>query len=170
MNGPKGSLSKWKFKDLPKSYGKLVAWYAPRPIRNQAELEAATAVIDAMAGHDLTTDQDDYLDLVSTLVSDYEEQHDPVSTKGMSPVETLKYFLEEAGMSAADFGRILGNRELGAKILRGDRELTVEQIALLAERFAVSAELFMPRSRHSKSRPRAKTAAFWRSSSRTRLH
>jgi len=134
---------KWKFKDVPKSYARLVAWYAPRPIRSEADLLAATERIDVMAGHDLNPDQDDYLDLLSTLVSAYEDIHYPVRTKDMTPREALKCILEESGMKPTELGELLGNRELGPKILRGERELTVNQIAILSEHFAMSPEFFI---------------------------
>ena len=99
-----------KFKDLPKTYAKLVAWYAPRPIRNEAERQAATAMIDTMAGHALNRDQDDYLDLLSTLLSEYEEVLYPVRMDESTPLERLRYLLEESRTTASDLGRLLGNR------------------------------------------------------------
>jgi HTH-type transcriptional regulator / antitoxin HigA len=80
MNAATPFSPRMKFKDLPTTYAGLVALYPPRPIHNETELAAATSMIDAMAGHDLTPDQDDYLDLVSSLVSDYEDRIRPRKT------------------------------------------------------------------------------------------
>ncbi len=162
----------WKFKDLPKTYAKLVACYAPRPVRNEAERQAATAMIDALAGHALNRDQDDYLDLLSTLLSEYEDVRYAVRAKEVSPLEALQYLMEESGTSAADLGRLLGNREAGSKILRGERELSVHDIALLSERFAISPEYFMPKvTRPAKARIRAGRNARlpWRGAVRERV-
>jgi antitoxin component HigA of HigAB toxin-antitoxin module len=47
-------------------------------------------------------------------------------------------------MSGADLSRILGgSRNLGAMILRGDRNLTVAHIRKLAAHFKVSPEVFI---------------------------
>lgn len=47
-------------------------------------------------------------------------------------------------MKAADLSRLLGaDRTLGAKILRGERNLTVPHLRILAERFKVSPALFV---------------------------
>ena len=52
--------------------------------------------------------------------------------------------MTEHNMNGADLSRILGgSRNLGAMILRGDRNLTVAHIRKLATYFKVSAELFI---------------------------
>lgn len=135
--------SKWKFKDLPKTYAKLVAWYAPRPIRNETECQAATGMIDALAGHALNRDQDDYLDLLSTLVEAYDKEHHAIKAGKMTPLEALEYLMEESGMTAADLGKLLGERTLGSKILRGERKIRLTYAKALAMRFCVDIGLFI---------------------------
>jgi hypothetical protein len=51
--------------------------------------------------------------------------------------------IEQNGMNASALGELLGNRSLGSKILREERELSKEHIRKLCERFAVSADLFI---------------------------
>ena len=46
-------------------------------------------------------------------------------------------------MSVSDLGRLLGQRELGSKILRGDRELSKAHIRTLANHFRVTAAMFI---------------------------
>ena len=58
--------------------------------------------------------------------------------------EILQHLLEEHGLAAADLSRILGgSRNLGAMILRGDRNLTLAHIRKLAAHFHVGSELFI---------------------------
>lgn len=60
------------------------------------------------------------------------------------PQARLRHLLAESGMSAAGLSRLLGgSRNLGAMILRGDRNLTVAHIRKLSDHFRVSPELFM---------------------------
>jgi HTH-type transcriptional regulator / antitoxin HigA len=151
-----------KFKDLPTTYERLVTYYAPRPIGSAAELARATAIVDVLAGHKLNHDQEDYLDLVSTIVSDYEQRHHPVRSGRLTPVEALKVLAEEAGMSASDLGRLLGNRELGSKILRGERGLSLNHIAILAERFAMEPQVFMTAGTRARARPSPEVRPSWR--------
>jgi len=52
--------------------------------------------------------------------------------------------IEENGMSAAVLSRLLGaDRSLGVRILNGDRNLTIEHIKKLAQRFQVPMETFL---------------------------
>jgi antitoxin component HigA of HigAB toxin-antitoxin module len=47
-------------------------------------------------------------------------------------------------MNAADLSRILAtSRNLGAMILRGERQLTLAHVRTLSKRFNVSADLFL---------------------------
>ena len=133
------------FDELPTKYHELVARFPLRPIHDRAELEDATQILDAMALHesDFSNDQADYFDVLSSLVSNYEAEHDPLLIPKSSPVQTLKSLLNAHEMTASDLGRILGNRELGSKILRGERKLTVNHIKKLAKRFRLEPSLFI---------------------------
>jgi antitoxin component HigA of HigAB toxin-antitoxin module len=132
------------FGKLPKTYEGLCHFHLPRPIHDRVELDNATELIDAMAGHDLNAEQEDYLDLLSSLVADYEESTSSVRMKKLSPVDALKYLLQENGFNASQLAVLLGvDRSLGAKIVRGKRKLTAEHISKLVKRFAVRAELFL---------------------------
>jgi antitoxin component HigA of HigAB toxin-antitoxin module len=51
--------------------------------------------------------------------------------------------LEQNDMTASDLGKLLGNRSLGSKILRGERELSKQHFRILTERFKVDAGLFL---------------------------
>ena len=134
---------KIEFSRIPKDYAGLCRFHAPRPVRDEVEFDNATEITMAMAGHKLTADQEDYLDLVSRLIEDYEQEHTP-PIKRVSGLEALKHLLEENSMNASDLARLLGvHRTLGAMILRGERQLTVSHIQALAKRFAVSAEVFL---------------------------
>src|ERR1700744_4653798 len=109
------------FKDLPTSYRALVTRFPLRPIHDGTDCDNATEILDAMALHhdDFTADQADYFDVLASLVAPYEGEHDPLLIPKPPPAETLKSLLYAHEMSASDLGRILGNRELGSKILRG---------------------------------------------------
>ena len=64
--------------------------------------------------------------------------------RGAQRVDSLRHLLEENGMNASDLARLLGvHASMGSKILKGERALTVDHLRKLAERFKVSAELFM---------------------------
>jgi HTH-type transcriptional regulator/antitoxin HigA len=130
---------------IPKTYRKLCGLCLPRPIHDDAQDEEATAMMLALAGFPrLNAEQQDYLDVLTEFVDEYDKAK-KIRWPKISGLDTLKYLLEENGMSAADLSRILGaSRNLGAMILRGERRLTLAHVRTLAKRFRVSADLFLP--------------------------
>ena len=132
------------FADLPKDYAGLCRGLLPRAIHDAAEYANVAEVADAMVlgTEDFTPDQADYFDLLCSLIEEYDAQH--VKWPTLRGVDILKHLLSEHGQTAADLSRILGgSRNLGAMILRGDRNLTLPHVRKLAAHFKVGAELFV---------------------------
>jgi len=131
-----------KFSSLPRNYDGLCRLLTPRPIHDKVDFQNVLEITDAMAGHHLTADQEDYFDLLSRLIEDYEkEQLDAPKVNGL---EALQHLLDAHEMSAADLARLLGvHRTLGGMILRGERQLTLAHVRTLSKHFSVSADLFL---------------------------
>jgi HTH-type transcriptional regulator/antitoxin HigA len=115
----------------------------PRPIHDEADYDNAIEMLDSLVGFDLNEDQTDYLVVMTTLVGAYEDVNHAIDTSDISGLDSLKYLLEQNNMTASDLGQLLGNRSLGSKILRGERELSKSHLRILARRFKVSAGLFL---------------------------
>jgi HTH-type transcriptional regulator/antitoxin HigA len=115
----------------------------PRPIHDVADHDNALEMLDALVGHKLNDDQLDYVEVLTTLVAAYEDEHHAIDTSGVSGLDALKFLVEENGMTASDLGELLGNRSLGSKILRGERELSKSHLRKLAAQFKVDAGLFL---------------------------
>ncbi len=128
---------------LPKEYAGLCQILTPRPIHDKVEFQNVTDLTDAMAGHKLTPDQEDYFDLLCRLIQDYEKEH--LEAPKVTALQALQHLLEAHNMTAADLARLLAvHRTLGAMILRGERKLTLNHVRTLARHFGVSADLFLP--------------------------
>jgi antitoxin component HigA of HigAB toxin-antitoxin module len=128
---------------MPKDYAGLCQILTPRPIHDKMEFQNVTDLTDAMAGHKLTPDQEDYFDLLCRLIEDYEKEH--LEAPKVTALQALKHLLEAHNMTAADLARLLEvHRTLGAMILRGERKLTLNHVRTLARHFGVSADLFLP--------------------------
>jgi HTH-type transcriptional regulator/antitoxin HigA len=135
-----------RYEDIPKTYDQLLALHPLRPIHNDEELEHATEIIDLLAGHELNADQEDYLDVLSTLVEAYENAYYPLDNPTICGLDALRALLNEHGINAADLARLLGvHRSMGSKLLKGERALTARHLQMLSERFKVSADLFLAR-------------------------
>ena len=135
---------KLSFADLPRDYAGLCRILTPRVIRDKTDYANVVEVTDAMAvhGEDFSADQEDYFDLLCTLIEAWDAEH--VKWKKVSPLKTLAHLLDEHGMSAADLSRLLGaSRQLGPMILRGERSITAEHARALGKHFGLSAGAFI---------------------------
>ena len=132
-----------EFKNLPSNYEDLVRILPPRPIEDKVGFRNAYELVEAMAGHDLSKDQADYLEALSVFIDIYEDSFSNLGKQRITPLKALNHLINENGMSASDLGRLLGNRALGSAILRGERGLSKTHISKLSKHFKVNANLFL---------------------------
>ncbi len=137
----KSPLAKLYGRDTDR-YLELLGKFPLRPIRTEADLDAATEVIHELIDQDTrTAAEDDYLGVISDLVEAYESVHEPepdVTDAGM-----LQFLMEMQGRTQTDVAR-------GAKIaastvsevLSGKRTLNRAQIGKLARYFHVGPGVF----------------------------
>jgi antitoxin component HigA of HigAB toxin-antitoxin module len=129
---------------LPNTFEKLCRLHWPRPIHDAVDYDSATEMVDRLALlSKRTEDQDDYLEALSTLIEKYDKDLLPaVESDGGDVMTKLKYLMEGQNMSASDLGRLLGNRTLGAAILRGERKISRANAQVLGDHFKVNPALF----------------------------
>jgi HTH-type transcriptional regulator/antitoxin HigA len=139
MRNPKHKIA---FAEMPLDYPALVAMFPPRPIHDAVDYANTLEIVMAMAGHDLTPDQDDYLTILSEMVLQYDREHDEPRKRG-TPHQRLQYLVNEASMTASDLGRLLGNRGMGSLYLSGKRGLSKANIRKFADHFKVRADYFI---------------------------
>lgn len=132
-----------QFKKMPKDYHGLVMMFMPRAIHDEIDYQNTVEVIDELVGRELSDEQELYLDTLSTLVEVYENEHHAIKTRRLPPAQALNFLMEEHGMITADLGKLLGERTLGSKILRGERKIGLKYAKILARHFAVDVSLFI---------------------------
>lgn len=143
MSRTRNKTSLPKFSALPKTYKALCLLHMPRTIHDASELDSATEIIDLMAGHKLTKDQEDYLTTLADLTSVYEENHIGQSPKLM-PHEFLAAHLKNIGMSATAWGQLIGiDRSTASRLLRGERKFNTDHIRKTAEKLHIEAALLI---------------------------
>ncbi|MGA3065603.1 MAG: hypothetical protein ABSF29_02020 [Tepidisphaeraceae bacterium] len=129
---------------LPANFAELVRLLPPQAIHDDVGYANALEMIDRLTSRSkLTAGQSEYLETLTILMEAYEKEHERIDTTHLSPRQILRFLLESNGMSGSDLGRLLGNRELGPKILSGSRQLSKAHIRRLADRFKVDAGLFL---------------------------
>lgn len=128
---------------LPEDFEGLVRMHMPRAISDEVEYENVQEILDRLTGvPKLTAGQKDYLDTLAILFEAYETAHPPFEGETISGVEMLKFLMKQNDMNASDLGRLLGDRSLGGRVLKGERSLSKAHIRKLCERFKVGPELF----------------------------
>ena len=131
-------------KDIPARFMELVALLPPHVIRDEADYDNVIEFMDKLlARPKLTKGQSEFFATWTVLIGAYEDEHHFIDTSDISGLDSLKYLLEQNNMTASDLGMLLGNRSLGSKILRGERELSKRHLRILADRFKVDAGLFL---------------------------
>jgi HTH-type transcriptional regulator/antitoxin HigA len=112
-------------------------------IESEEQYESMLNEIDELAARsNRNAVEDKYLETLSILVEEYEGRIHAIDVGCVSPLEVLKDLLDEQGMTGSDLGRLLGQRELGSKILLGKRQMSKAHIEILSKRFKVSPSLF----------------------------
>jgi len=137
------TATKFDFKELPTDFAGLMARHTLCEIHDEIGHSNAMKMVDSLAGFNLSPGQAAYLAALSQLVEAYERETHPGVCEKATPIETLKYLLEENDMSGSDLGRLLGSRTLGPALLSGKRKLSKNHIKILSERFKVDASLFL---------------------------
>lgn len=129
--------------DAPETYEELARIYAPRKIHDKIGQRNATEVVDWLAIRAKTKDQVEFLDLVSDLLDEYECQF-PKIDNSSDPLELLQYLVEENRITARELGEILNvDHSVAARILKGQRGITVEHAKNLGARFKVDPKVFL---------------------------
>lgn len=124
-----------------KTYIDLLRRFPPRPISSPKELDATQAEIDNLLDQEaLNHDERDYLNILGTLVHEYEEKHFPMPE--LRGIELLKALIAEFNLRQKDLLPIFKTESIVSAVLNGKRKLTVGHIEKLAEYFHVSPAVF----------------------------
>src|SRR6185312_15906808 len=134
-----------KFSKLPTDYQSLVSLHPPRPLHDAVDEQNVEELIAAMAGHPLSKDQEDYLELLSDLLLKYQAASRPPRVRSRTtPHQRLKFLMQESQMTPKKLATMLGcSQPLVSLILSGKRELSKENIKKLAAHFRLDAGYFM---------------------------
>ncbi|WP_337906955.1 transcriptional regulator [Iningainema tapete] len=101
------------------------------------------SVVDSLLDKSkLTQEERDYLNLLGTLIYEYEERQDMIPD--IFGVDLLKVLMAELNLRQKDLVSIFKTESIVSDVLNGKRKLTVNHIQGLAEFFNVSPAVFFP--------------------------
>ena len=97
-----------------------------RPIHTDVEHEAAIRRVEAIWNAQPGTSEHDELEVLSVLISAYEDEHWPILPP--DPVEAIKFHMEQNGLRQKDLAGIIGSESRASEILNRQRNLTIQMI------------------------------------------
>lgn len=116
-----------------------------KPIRTEADYEAALAEIENLWGAKSGTPRGDRLDVLATLIDAYEAQRFPMDPP--DPIEAIEFRMQQQGLTRRDLEEIIGTRTRIAEVLNRKRGLSIGMIRRLHKKLGISAEVLIKPSR-----------------------
>ena len=114
-----------------------------RPVRTEADYEAALARIDEIMDAEPETPDGRELDVLADLVELYESRREPMGYP--DPVAAIEFRMEQAGLKRRDLIPFIGSRAKVSEVLSGRRAITMPMARALHEHLGIPADVLLRR-------------------------
>jgi HTH-type transcriptional regulator / antitoxin HigA len=112
-----------------------------RPIKTESDYQNALQEIEKLFDAEPNSPELDRLDILTTLVEAYEQQHYPIDAP--DAISAILYYLEARGLSHQDLAASIGDREQVTAILNRQQPLNLDAIRRLNQDFGIPAEVLI---------------------------
>ena len=112
-----------------------------RPIRTEADYEAALARVAALMDACEGTPEGEELDVLVDLVEVYEDKHYPMGYPG--PVSAIEFCMDQQDLAPRDLVPYIGSRGRVSEVLSGKRAITMSMARALHEHLGIPAEVLL---------------------------
>lgn len=112
-----------------------------RPIRSEADYDAALERIDTLMGAKPGSAEGDELDVLVTLLDAYEEKRFPMDAP--DPVTAIQFRMEQQGLTRKDLEPMIGSRARVSEVMTGKRGLTLAMVRRVRSGLGISADLLV---------------------------
>ena len=112
-----------------------------KPIRSEADYDAALAEIDRLMGVTSGTPESDRLEVLVTLVERYEA--DRWSIDAPDPISAIHHVMEARGLRQRDLAALIGSQSHASEILLRRRPLSLAMIRVLAAELSLPADVLV---------------------------
>ena len=112
-----------------------------KPIKTEADYEAAMKEIEQLWGASYGSPEGDKLDVLVTLVEAYEEKHYPIPPP--DPIEAILHYMENQGLSEQDLEPYLGSHLYVSEVLNRQRGLSLDMIRKLHMELGIPADILV---------------------------
>jgi len=121
----------------------LITMIEIKVIKTENDYREALKSIETLMAKDPDPEsaEGEQLDLLSTLVADYESKTFPATLP--DPIEAIKFRMEQADLKPSDLIPYIGSRSRVSEILSGKRKLTVEMMRALEAGLGIPAKVLL---------------------------
>ena len=112
-----------------------------RPIRTEADHQAALAEVATLMTARQDTPEGDRLDVLATLIEAYEAAQSPVAAP--DPIAAILFMVEQKQLGRRDLEPAIGSRARVAEVLNRRRALTLPMIRRLSRLLDIPAEVLI---------------------------
>ncbi len=112
-------------------------------VKTEADNQRALATVEELMGRRRTPEEDALLDVLADLIEKFETRTHPGPGRNPTPVETIRFLMEQNGLAQKDLWDLLGGKSHTSEILGSKRKVSNRQAALLGKRFKISPSAFI---------------------------
>ena len=112
-----------------------------RPIRTEADYDAALAEVDTLMDAAHGTPEGDRLDVLVTLIEAYEARHWPIGAP--DPIEAIRVRMEQKNLRPRDLEPMIGSSGRVSEVLSRKRALTLPMIRRLSKALDLRADVLI---------------------------
>ena len=121
---------------------KMIERGAPRLIHTDEELERYTSELFRLTEIEKPSAFElEAIELLGMLIEKYESERYPLPTA--PPTDVLRFLIDQHGLQQRDLVPEFGSEAQVSMFLNGHRQLSVDQLRRLSERFGVGPGVFM---------------------------
>lgn len=112
-----------------------------KPIKCDADYDAALTAIDGLMGAAPDTPEGDELEVLVTLVEAYEADRWPI--KAPDPISAIEHVMEARGLRQRDLAALIGSQPHASEVLNRQRPLTLAMIRALSGKWNLPADVLV---------------------------
>ena len=126
------------------TYKQLLTEAVPQVIETNDQYEAIHTRFSALLdkGKNRSIEETKFMRLLGLLIQDYDRRH-ALPPLNETPVERLRYLLEQTGRTQADLIPIFGQKSHVSEALRGKRTISADQARQLGRLFRLNPGYFL---------------------------
>ena len=114
-------------------------------IKSDTDLETALTRLGELMDLNPAPESDADLELqaLAALITAYEDKHYNIDTSEVTPLDIIKFRMEQNGLTAKDMTAYLGSPSKVSEVLSGKRPLSLTMIKKLHKGLHISADLLL---------------------------